>query len=57
LERSIGKEPFSSIRKKLLPPPDGQFALQNALRAEAARDEYMRALQIFTDLVVPPQDS
>jgi hypothetical protein len=40
---------------------DGQFALRHAIAAEnAARDEYVRILQVFTDLVVngsqPPVD-
>ena len=33
--------------------PDGAFALQHALRLEShALQEYMRALQVFTNLVV-----
>jgi hypothetical protein len=36
-----------------LPTPDGGVNLVGRLRAETrARDEYMRVLQIFTDLVV-----
>lgn len=40
---------------------DGHFALRHAIAAEnAARDEYIRVLQVFTDLVVngslPPAD-
>jgi len=36
-----------------LPTPDGNQHMVNTLRAEtSARKEYMRVLQIFTDLVV-----
>ena len=44
-----------------IPAPDGSFAVRQALVQEtAARNDYMRVLQIFTDLVVrgkiPPDD-
>ena len=36
-----------------MPAPDGSFAVRQAhLQESAARNEYMRVLQIFTDLVV-----
>jgi hypothetical protein len=36
-----------------IPPPDGSYAYQQALRAEnIALAEYTRVLRIFTDLVV-----
>ena len=36
-----------------MPAPDGSFAVRQAhLQESAARNDYMRVLQIFTDLVV-----
>ena len=41
------------FREGVLPVPDGGFNLVSALRAEReARTEYLRVLQVFTDLVV-----
>ena len=42
-----------NFRSHELPPPDGGASVINALKAErVARDEYMRVLRIFTDLMV-----
>jgi len=39
--------------RKMLPSPDGSFALQQALRRERyARTEYMRVLDAFTRLLL-----
>jgi hypothetical protein len=36
-----------------MPAPDGSFAVRQALlRESTARDEYMRVLKVFTDLVI-----
>ena len=42
---------------KDIPPADGHFGYQQALRAENfALAEYTRVLKIFTDLTVPGED-
>jgi len=42
----------ADFHSRQLPTPDGSANLVNALRTErVARDEYMRVLRIFTDLV------
>jgi hypothetical protein len=43
----------TSFRAGTLPTPDGSHNLINAIRAETqARDEYLRVLRVFMDLVV-----
>lgn len=41
------------LRTQQMPPPDGGFAVHVAITAEThARQEYMRVLRVFTDLLL-----
>jgi hypothetical protein len=51
--RNYVAELQEDLRAETIPFPDGSFAYQQALRAEAnALSEFRRVLQIFTDLTV-----
>jgi hypothetical protein len=51
--RNYVAELQQDLRAEALPPPDGAFAYQQALRSESnALSEFRRVLQVFTELTV-----